>query len=111
MRLPNAVPVATFPRVATLALIIFNLTACGETATLPGSAGFGPTPELPPPNTTVIPTVHVATAIGWTGGGLPIAADGLSVKAYATGLDHPRWVYTLPNGDVLVAESNAPPKP
>jgi glucose/arabinose dehydrogenase len=55
--------------------------------------------------------VHVAQAKGWSGGATPQAAEGLAVRAYASGLDHPRWVYVLPNGDVLVAETNAPPKP
>jgi glucose/arabinose dehydrogenase len=88
-----------------------SLAACGEVARLPESAGVGPAPALPPPNRTPIPTVHIAPAVGWPGGGRPVAAAGLSVAPFATGLDHPRWVYVLPNGDVLVAESNAPPKP
>ena len=57
------------------------------------------------------PTVNVANAIGWPAGGKPIAANGMAVNAFATGLDHPRSLYVLPNGDVLVAETNAPPKP
>ena len=87
------------------------LSACGDTAKLNESAGFGPTPQLPAPTRTLIPTVHIAPAKGWAAGDKPIAAAGLSVSAYAIGLDHPRWLYTLPNGDVLVAETNAPPKP
>ena len=87
------------------------LAACGDTATLPVAAGTGPTPRLPAPATSLIPTVNVATAVGWPAGDKPVAASGLRVTAYATGLDHPRWLYTLPNGDVLVAETNAPPKP
>ena len=59
----------------------------------------------------MLPTVNIATAIGWPSGGKPTAANGMAVNAFATGLDHPRTVYVLPNGDVLVAESNAPPKP
>ena len=87
------------------------LAACGESATLPIAAGTGPTPRLPQPNRTLVPTVHVATATGWPAGAMPTAAPGLQVTAYATGLDHPRWLHVLPNGDVLVAETNAPPKP
>ena len=85
--------------------------ACGETAKLPFSAGVGPNPTLPPPNETLIPTVHIAPAKGWPDGAKPTSAPGTAVNAFASGLDHPRWVYVLPNGDVLVAESNAPPKP
>jgi glucose/arabinose dehydrogenase len=80
-------------------------------ATLPESAGFGPEPVLPPPNPTLIPTVKIAPAKGWPPGGTPLPAAGLAVNAYAAGLDHPRWLYVLPNGDVLVAESNGPPRP
>jgi glucose/arabinose dehydrogenase len=96
-------------RTAVLAL----LAAVGgcERARLPVTAGMGPRPELPPPRTSLIPTIDVATARGWPAGGEPLAAPGLSVRAFATGLDHPRWLYVLPNGDVLVAETNAPPKP
>ncbi|HEY3636490.1 MAG TPA: sorbosone dehydrogenase family protein [Caldimonas sp.] len=87
------------------------LAACGDTATLPVEAGMGPRPQLPPPRKDLIPTVYVAPAKGWTAGDKPVAAAGLVVSAYATGLDHPRWLAVLPNGDVLVAETNAPPKP
>ncbi|MCV6804533.1 sorbosone dehydrogenase family protein, partial [Achromobacter ruhlandii] len=87
------------------------VAACGEVARLPVEAGMGPRPELPAPNTTLIPTVNTAKAVGWSETGLPTPASGLAVTAYARGLDHPRWLYVLPNGDVLVAETNAPPKP
>lgn len=55
--------------------------------------------------------INVATAKGWAQGATPTAADGMSVAAFASGLDHPRWLYVLPNGDVLVAETNGPPRP
>ena len=87
------------------------LTACGERAKLPESAGWGPHPTLPAPNPTPIPTVNVAPAVHWKQGEKPTPADGLSVAAFAENLDHPRWLYVLPNGDVLVAETNAPSKP
>jgi len=93
-----------------LAFLPLLLAACGETATLPAEAGIGPNPILPEPNETLIPTVNIAPAIGWPNGGMPVPADGLAVNALATGLDHPRWLYVLPNGDVLVAETNAPPR-
>ncbi len=88
-----------------------SLFACGEQATLPVAAGIGPNPQLPPPVPTLLPTVHIAPAIGWAGGVAPTPAAGLAVTAVATGLEHPRNIYVLPNGDILVAESNAPPKP
>ena len=87
------------------------LAACGETATLPVSAGTGPNPQLPAPNATLLPTMKIATATGWAAGAHPVAAPGLAVAAFAEGLEHPRWLYQLPNGDVLVAETNSPPKP
>ncbi|MGZ8159681.1 MAG: PQQ-dependent sugar dehydrogenase [Methylobacter sp.] len=80
-------------------------------AQLPISAGVGPHPQLPPPNPTLIPTVNIAEAVGWPENEKPVAAPGMAVNAFAAGLDHPRWLYVLPNGDVLVAETNAPPKP
>ncbi len=92
-------------------MMILALTACGEVATLPISAGTGPEPKLPPPQHTLIPTVHIAPAKGWPAGAKPVTASGTVVARFAEGLDHPRWIYVLPNGDVLVAETNAPPKP
>ena len=55
--------------------------------------------------------MHVAPAKGWPEGAKPVAPQGFTVTAFARDLDHPRWLYVLPNGDVLVAETNAPPKP
>jgi glucose/arabinose dehydrogenase len=80
-------------------------------ARLPVESGMGPDPVLPEPRKSLIPTVQIAAVDGWPEGGKPVAAHGLSVGAFATHLDHPRWLYVLPNGDVLVAETNAPPKP
>ena len=73
--------------------------------------GFGPHPTLPEPERTLIPTINVAPAAPWSAGAKPSPAAGLAVTAYASALEHPRWLYVLPNGDVLVAETNAPPKP
>jgi glucose/arabinose dehydrogenase len=70
--------------------------------------GYGPNPELPPARSPLVPILNPPDAIGWSKGQKPIATEGLEVKAFATGLDHPRWLYMLPNGDVLVAETNAP---
>jgi hypothetical protein len=93
------------------AVLLALLAACGDTARLPPTASQGPQPSLPAPTRTAIPTVHVAPARGWPEGRTPLPAAGLRVTAFAIGLEHPRWVYVLPNGDVLVAESNAPPRP
>ncbi|WP_217476422.1 PQQ-dependent sugar dehydrogenase [Stutzerimonas stutzeri] len=91
--------------------IVLALAGCGDTATLPVDAGYGPEPVLPEPTRSLIPTVNIAKATGWPEGRTPQAAPGLRVEAFARGLDHPRWLYVLPNGDVLVAESDAPAKP
>ncbi len=80
----------------------------GDTATLPVAAGIGPTPTLPEPHPTLLPTMKFARVVGWPPGAMPMAAEGLKVAALARGLDHPRWLYVLPNGDVLVAESESP---
>jgi glucose/arabinose dehydrogenase len=97
-------------RCAGVFALLTALAGCGERATLPESAGVGASPELPPPNETLIPTVRIAPAIGWRAAQTPTAAAGLQVAAFARDLEHPRWLYVLPDGDVLVAESNAPAK-
>ena len=94
-----------------LGALALPLAACNEPDTVAAEQTFGPSPTLPAPQKSWLPTVNVATAIGWPGGGKPAAAKGMAVNAFASGLDHPRTVYVLPNGDVLVAETNAPPKP
>ena len=92
-------------------LLALGLAACGDTSKLPEGADVGATPTLPAPVKSLIPTVHIAPAVGWPGGVMPRALAGTTVTALATGLDHPRWVYSLPNGDVLVAESNKQSQP
>jgi len=92
------------------ALITLSLSACGDVAKLSISAGTGTKPELPEPRSSLIPTVHVANAVGWPAEGKPRAAEGTTVNAFAKDLEHPRWLYQLPNGDILVAETNSPPK-
>ena len=87
------------------------LASCGDMAKRSVADGTGPNPSLPPPVTSLMPTVKVAPARGWPAGQTPVAAEGLNIVAFADKLDHPRWLYVLPNGDVLVAETNAPPKP
>ena len=91
----------------------------GETAIvvrrLAGTArepAWGSTPSIPPPKPQgSIPTLKMPTAQGWSPGQTPIAAPGLKVNAFATGLKHPRWIDVLPNGDVLIAESTSIPRP
>jgi glucose/arabinose dehydrogenase len=98
-------------RRALCALALGGLAACSDTARLPPAASEGLHPQLPAPVTQLMPTVHIAPAKGWPDGQTPVAAAGLQVRAFASGLDHPRWLLVLPNGDVLVAESNAPERP
>lgn len=94
-----------------VAAVMFITVSCGHKAKLPISAGFGLHPQLPPISQSIVPTVNVVTAKGWQPGAHPTPAAGTTVVAFASGLDHPRWLYVLPNGDVLVAETNAPPRP
>ncbi|MDQ3092629.1 MAG: sorbosone dehydrogenase family protein [Actinomycetota bacterium] len=94
-----------------LGCAVLFLLGCAGTSKLPISAGFGPDPVLPPPEHPNIPTIHIAPATGWAPGEHPRAAAGTEVAAFAEGLDHPRWLMVLPNGDVLVAETAAPPQP
>ncbi len=90
---------------------VLALAGCGDVSHLPEAAGLGPSPTLPEPHKSLIPTLNIAPAQGWAEGVKPTSAAGTAVNAFANGLDHPRWIYVLPNGDVLVAETNAPPKP
>ena len=91
--------------------MVLSVAGCAEPAHQPVSSAMGPAPTLEPPKTSLLPTVKIAEAVHWSDGKTPTAAQGLAVKAFATGLDHPRWIHVMPNGDVLVAETNAPPKP
>lgn len=95
--------------IATGSLML--LAACGDTAKLQVDTGYGAEPQLPEPVTTMIPTVKVAKAQPWREGQKPTAAPGTTVRQFAGQLDHPRWIHVLPNGDVLVAETNAPERP
>ncbi|WP_245430968.1 PQQ-dependent sugar dehydrogenase [Rhodoplanes roseus] len=87
-----------------------GLAGCGDSAKIPDHQTVGASPTIPAPNPSLIPTVDIAPAKGWPTGATPNASAGMTVTALARDLDHPRWLYVLPNGDVLVAESNAPPK-
>ena len=80
-----------------------------DKARLSVDAVSGKLPTIGKPRNQLIPTFDEAKAVGWPAGAKPTAAAGLQVAAFAAGLDHPRWLYVLPNGDVLVAETNGPP--
>jgi glucose/arabinose dehydrogenase len=96
----------------SISAMVLPLSGCNDPQdTKTAEQSYGASPELPAPQSSLIPTINVATATSWPNGAKPTAANGMAVNAFATGLDHPRTVYVLPNGDVLVAESNAPPKP
>ncbi|HZV83955.1 MAG TPA: sorbosone dehydrogenase family protein [Brevundimonas sp.] len=94
-----------------IAAAALAVASCGGPQALDPALGYGPDPVLPAPQTSSLPRVNIAEAVGWPEGRTPIAAPGFEVQAFAAGLDHPRWLYRLPNGDILVAETNAPPKP
>jgi glucose/arabinose dehydrogenase len=99
------------PGIGTVVCLACLVSGCGDRAMLPVEAGIGPSPALPPPHRTLIPTVAIAPAKGWPAGRTPVPGDGLSVAMFASGLAHPRSLLVLPNGDVLVAETDAPPRP
>lgn len=94
--------------IAILIAAFFLLTR--EKALLPFDQVTGPKPVMAEPTSNLLPTLKVAKAIGWSGNAAPKPAAGLAVGLFADGLDHPRGLYVLPNGDVLVAESNSPPR-
>ncbi len=81
-----------------------------DVARLPVEAVSGAKPMITDPRQQMIPTTKIAKVVGWQGDAKPVAPAGLAVNQFADKLDHPRWLYELPNGDVLVAESNSPPR-
>jgi glucose/arabinose dehydrogenase len=97
--------------VVALAIVTLLASCAGAPSQQPIDAGSGANPQLPPPESKRIPLVNVAPAKGWSGDQKPTPAAGMTVTSYAADLDHPRWLYVLPNGDVLVAETNAPERP
>jgi glucose/arabinose dehydrogenase len=101
-----------FFRPASMLILALSMgTLLGAHDPMTPETGYGPNPRLPSPEKKLIPTVKVAEAKGWAEGQAPKVAAGFEVKALAAGLDHPRWLYVLPNGDILVAETNAPERP
>jgi glucose/arabinose dehydrogenase len=104
-------PTHTFSTLAiSLAIALFS-TACGTPARVPIAAATGVNPVIPAPKQSIVPVINVVTAKGWRNVATPVAAPGLAVRPFARDLDHPRWLYVLPNGDVLVSETNAPKRP
>ncbi len=97
-------------RIGMLSTMLLATVAAGA-APLPQSAGYGPQPELPAAQVQKIPTMKIAPTRPWSGGEMPQAAPGFAVSEFARNLAHPRMLYTLPNGDVLVAETDTPEKP
>ena len=96
------------------AAMLWLLSGCGSSGAplkADPASGYGLNPALPPPERSALATVNVARATGWPADGLPVAAAGTRVALFAGGLDHPRWLHVLPNGDVLVAEADAPERP
>ena len=96
---------------ALLTVTLLCAASCGGAAKLPLEAGTGPSPVFPAPEQALFPVLRIAPASGWPADGKPTVAEGLAVAKFADGLDHPRWLYVLPDGGVLVAETNAPPRP
>lgn len=92
-----------------MTILVFSLllAACGSKP--PADQGYGADPQLPSPNGGLLPTINTAKAVGWPAGAAPRAPDGMVVSRYAENLQHPRWIYVLPNHDVLVAESSTLP--
>ncbi|KQT32764.1 sorbosone dehydrogenase [Sphingomonas sp. Leaf412] len=101
---------AFFALLLVIGIAIVAWLAWPDKARLDLAAVAGQRPDITPPREQVIPTIGTADPVGWQQGQTPVAATGLAVKPFATGLDHPRWLYRLPNGDVLVAETNSPPR-
>lgn len=91
--------------------VLMALAACATSGKHDPFVGFGPDPQLPPPQTSLLPTLAALKAVGWPEGRMPEAPPGFVVTRFAGGLDHPRWLHVLPNGDVLVAQSSTEPKP
>ena len=92
------------------ALALLLLAACSPKIASPNTQ-YGANPALPKPHQYLIPPMRVPPGVGWKNGAAPVVPAGLKIQTFASGFEHPRMVYTLPNGDVLVVETNGPPAP
>ncbi len=96
-------------RASALALVAALAVGCSGENDFDVSRQIGPEPVLPEPSSSLIPDLKVAEVVGWADGQTPTVPDGLTITSYATDLANPRTVHTLPNGDVLVVQTKAPP--
>ena len=97
-------------RTTLLCTCTIILSACSNDDAANGDDVVGPSPKLAEQTQYLVPQMRIAPVVGWKDGETPTVATGLQIKALASGLNHPRSVYTLSNGDVLVVESVAPPQ-
>ena len=88
--------------------VVGNVMVALRKGQTPATQAMGETPAIPEARPQRVMTLKMPTAVGWSGGRKPRPAPGLAVNAFAEGLDHPRWIEVLPNGDVLVAEAREP---
>jgi len=103
--------IAVLTLVVIVGGVVFLITRNHQRATLDVAAVEGPNPKIVKPRAGLFPLFKIATPIGWKTKETPTAAAGLKVQRFAGNLTHPRWMLALPNGDVLVAETDAPAKP
>src|SRR5882757_641739 len=92
-----------------VAMMASVVAGCGTPGSKDPLVGFGLAPPLPAPQSSLFPQVGVPEVVGWPATAAPKTPPGFTVSRYAEGLEHPRWLLALPNGDVLVAEAAAPP--
>jgi glucose/arabinose dehydrogenase len=100
-----------FPFRAGCALAALLAVAACHQKIAPPNTQYGANPVLPAPQQYLIPPMRVPPGVGWKQGQTPVVPAGLKIRAFATGFLHPRMVYALPNGDVLVVETNGPSAP
>ncbi len=102
------IPAIRGRHLALAAMLTLTLAACGEDSSFDTQSQIGPNPNLPEPKQYLFPPMHLAKVVGWKGDEKPTVAPGLKIEPLVTGLQHPRSLHVLPNGDILVVESKAP---